>query len=147
MKQNIKHNNMKKTIYFLLILIAVMSFSSCSSDDNDTYVDPAENYQKMIIGTWVKDSTRWETPQYGLISWRATENDLTDTLEFHSDGTGIDRSLFYSIYSKTDFRWSVTVSTLSRGNIIYAIMSFQQNKLWLEKYGSGRMQYIYRRIQ
>lgn len=137
----------------MLILACMVSFGSCSSDDDNGggYEDPAVSYKKILVGTWVRDSSRWYTPQYGLIPWRASESDLTDTLEFHSDGTAVDRSQFYSQYSRTEFTWDVSVAFIfdgSRTNYArYRINSIQQNKLYLESVSDDPIQYLYRRLK
>lgn len=43
---------MKKTIYFLLMLMAIVSLSACSSDDDDNGSSQIDKYRQTLIGRW-----------------------------------------------------------------------------------------------
>lgn len=136
---------MKRLFFALACTISVFCFCACSSDDKDEYIPIDVQYNKMIIGTWVKDSVRWGTYLRTAFDaqWESCEGDKNrDTLTFKQNGPcTINDGSFPS-----DVNWELKDTYLTVALTMYDILSLTDNRLYLY-YTPSDIQYIYRKIK
>lgn len=136
---------MKCKILLLITLIIVVFLPvGCSSSDDDNQ-DNFEKYiqdsRQKLIGTWVEDSVSYVTYTGGR-TWRKTEESIIDTLEFKSDGTGVNRKHGW-VYS---FKWTFYNMIVSYSSTSYfSIMSISDYRMRIST--SNSFEYIYKKIK
>lgn len=71
--------NLKFLSMMLMLMVGLVSFSSCDDDDNDLATDGYGN--PLIYGTWKFDSRSDE-------NWDTENRDVIQNVTFKNDGTG-----------------------------------------------------------
>lgn len=132
-----------KKIMFLLAMLPLMMFTSCSSDDNEKELTPEEIYKEDKI--WIEQNIvgKWEmTHAYNSISgvWGdAAFGDKICTYEFKSDGTvhitnnpyGKDENTTYKIFINDMLRLNI-------GNDNPSVFSIEKSTHSMTLYDYGK---------
>lgn len=94
----------RKNLFSLLpfFILALFVFTSCNKDKDE--VKPAVKTQ--VTGVWKFESSRWVSFENGTITDDETDYGTTETIEFKSDGTVVNKSI-NTTYNGT---WALTDS-------------------------------------
>jgi hypothetical protein len=121
----------RKNLFFLLpcFVLALFIFTGCNKDKDQ--VKPAVKTQ--VAGVWKFESTRWVSFENGTVADDETDYGTTETIEFKSDGTVINKSInttFTGTWALTDSDKKMMLSLDGESNV-WDIKAVSASKLVL----------------
>jgi hypothetical protein len=109
--------------------LALFIFTGCNKDKDQ--VKPAVKTQ--VAGVWKFESTRWVSFENGTVADDETDYGTTETIEFKSDGTVINKSInttFTGTWALTDSDKKMMLSLDGESNV-WDIKAVSASKLVL----------------